>query len=102
MTLSSTLLSLSLFLPSFFPLSHFILTDQTVAMNPRLRDMALAKLERPTITIGDNLYLLHTLFSEKSYHEMAERQAVFFAQRALDSQPAVIKLRIQYVFLYEF
>ena len=69
-------------------------------MNPQLRDMVLAKLEGSTITIGDNAYFLHTLFSEKRHHEMAERQALLFAQRAHDSQLAIIKLRIQYVSSY--
>ncbi|KAE8326479.1 hypothetical protein BDV39DRAFT_205889 [Aspergillus sergii] len=72
-------------------------------MNERLEQCSLIKFEGSEITIGNHVYILEQLFSEKVDRDLGERRAVFYASRAKDGQAAVVKLRLQLhsVWLYE-
>ena len=62
-------------------------------MYPRLDYCTLLKFERTRLAIGDNYYLLSTLFSEKVHEELGVRQAVFLGQRGQDGIDSIIKMQ---------
>ncbi|KAE8311677.1 hypothetical protein BDV41DRAFT_589430 [Aspergillus transmontanensis] len=72
-------------------------------MNERLEQCSLIKFEGSEITIGNHVYILGQLFSEKVNRDLGERRAVFYANRAKDGMEAVVKLRFQLhsMWLYE-
>lgn len=62
----------------------------------RFSEKTLRKLEHTELSVRNHVYILLTLYSEKTYLEIGMRQAVFLAERKQDGKPAVIKIRIQY------
>ncbi|PLB52506.1 hypothetical protein P170DRAFT_423373 [Aspergillus steynii IBT 23096] len=64
-------------------------------MYPRLDQCTLLKFEGTRLTIGNDYYLLSTLFSEKVHDELGVRQAVFLGHRGQDGLASIIKVRIE-------
>jgi hypothetical protein len=63
--------------------------------------MTLTKKEGTRISVESQEFRLIRLISEKVVDSVQERVAVFEGQRLLDGEAAIVKLRLQYVHLFQ-